>query len=431
MVLPSIAQIARFRAAMRRVRADFLAHGRLHDRIPARGSLHVKRHCGRTLGLALVGVAALALSTACERKSGSTASPTGDIPVGFYASLSGDGASFGQSSKDGTQLAVDEINAAGGVLGGRQLRLLIEDDQSKPDQASNAVAKLITQDKVVALLGEVASSRSLAAAPIAQRYKIPMITPASTNERVTEAGDYIFRVCFIDAFQGEVLAKFAYNDLKARTAAILKDITQDYSVGLAESVVTHFTALGGRMSAPVSYSAGDTDFKAALTNIKRLQPDVIFATGYYPEAALIVRQARELGMRMPMLGGDGWVGESLKNGREALQNTYISNHYSGDNPDPIVQTFEQSYRAKFGYAPDSMAALAYDAVKVLVDAITRAGSTDGVKVRDALATADVTGVTGRLKMNAKRNVDKPAVIQEVTYANGQVTFVYKATIAPN
>jgi branched-chain amino acid transport system substrate-binding protein len=279
----------------------------------------VKRHRGQSLGLALLGLAALALTPACTRGT------TADIPVGLYASLTGDGASFGQSSKEGTELAVDEINNAGGVLGGHKLTLLTEDDQSRPDEASNAVLKLITQDKAIAVLGEVASRRSLAAAPIAQRYKVPMITPASTNERVTDAGDYIFRVCFIDPFQGEVLAKFAYNDLKARKAAVLKDIQQDYSVGLTDSVVKNFAALGGRVFDPVSYSSGDADFKAVLTNIRSLRPDVIFATGYYTEAAVIVRQARELGMTMPILGGDGWVGEPLKNGREALKNTYISN----------------------------------------------------------------------------------------------------------
>jgi branched-chain amino acid transport system substrate-binding protein len=384
------------------------------------------------MALCLLGIAALGAAAACERKSdGGSSSTTGDIPVGMYASLTGDGASFGQSSKEGTDLAIEEVNAAGGLLGGRKLALLTEDDQSKPEEASNAVTKLITQDKVVAVLGEVASRRSLAAAPIAQKYHVPMITPASTNERVTEVGDYIFRVCFIDPFQGEVLAKFAYNDLKARKVAVLKDISQDYSVGLTESVVRHFAALGGQVLDPVSYSGGDPDFKAVLTNIRSQHPDAIFATGYYTEAAIIVRQARELGMTMPILGGDGWVGEPLKNGRAALKNTYISNHYSGDNPDPVVQTFERTYRAKFGHAPDSIAALAYDAVKVLADAITRAGSTDGVKVRDALAKTDVAGVTGRLRMNDKRNVDKPAVIQEVTFVNGDVKFVYKATVSPD
>ena len=375
-------------------------------------------------------LAGLLVSTAaCERKSGGATDTTGDILVGFYGSLTGDGASFGQSSREGAELAVDELNAAGGVLG-RKLRLLVEDDQSKPEEASNAVTKLITQDKVVAVIGEVASRRTLAAAPISQRYQIPMITPASTNEKVTEVGDTLFRVCFIDPFQGEVLAKFAYNDLKARKVAILRDQAQDYSVGLTDSVAQHFSKLGGQVLPPVSYSSGDADFKAALTRIRSEKPDVLFATGYYSEAAIITRQARELGMTMPILGGDGWVGDALQNGREALNNTYISNHYSGDNPDPIVQNFVSTYKTRFNRDPDAIAALAYDAIKVLADSLTRAQSTEGPKLRDAIAAADVPGVTGRLKMNAKRNVDKPAVVQEVTYANGKVNFIYKTTINP-
>jgi branched-chain amino acid transport system substrate-binding protein len=382
--------------------------------------------------VSLIAFALFALSwSACERVSDTNTTDTGDIVIGMYGSLSGDGASFGQSSKEGTELAVEEINNAGGLLGGRRFRLLIEDDQSRPDEASNAVTKLITQDKVVAVLGEVASRRSLAAAPVCQRYQVPMITPSSTNERVTEVGDYIFRVCFIDPFQGEVLAKFAFNDLKARRVAILKDIQQDYSVGLTDSIQKHFTGLGGEVLAPVSYSSGDADFRAILTQVRSQKPDAIFATGYYPEAAIIVRQARELGLNMPILGGDGWVGDALRNGREALNGCYISNHYSADNPDPIVQNFVKSYRAKFSRDPDAIAALAYDAVKVLADAMTRANTTDGPRVRDALAQADVGGVTGRLKMNAQRNVDKPAVIQELVFENGDVRFVYKTTIEPN
>ena len=383
--------------------------------------------------LALVAALFLSITVACERKpgTGGAETTTGDIVVGMYGSLTGDGASFGQSSREGTELAVDEINNAGGLLGGRKVKLLVEDDQSKPEEASNAVTKLVTQDKVVAVLGEVASRRSLAAAPVCQKYMIPMISPSSTNERVTEVGDYIFRVCFIDPFQGEVLAKFAYHDLKARKVAILKDIQQDYSVGLTDSIRKHFTALGGQVLDPVSYSSGDSDFKAILTQVRSQKPDAVFATGYYPEAAIIVRQARELGMKMPFLGGDGWVGDALKNGREALNNTYISNHYSGDNPDPVVQNFVRAYRARFNREPDAIAALAYDAVKVLADAITRANSTEGPTLRGALAQADVPGVTGRLRINAQRNVDKPAVIQEVTFANGEVKFVYKTTINPN
>lgn len=388
------------------------------------------RLASRLWSLVPVLVGVVALSASCERRQEAASSTTGDILIGMYGSLTGDGASFGQSSRDGTELAVEELNAAGGVLGGRKFRLLVEDDQSKPEEASNAVTKLITQDKVIALLGEVASRRSLAAAPIAQRYQIPMITPASTNERVTQVGDYIFRVCFIDPFQGEVLAKFAFNDLKARRVALLKDIQQDYSVGLANAIQEQFTKLGGQVIDPVSYTTGDADFKAVLTQVRAQKPDVVFVTGYYPEVAIIVRQARELGLTMPLLGGDGWVGDALKNGREALNNSYISNHYSADNPDAIVQNFVKSYRAKFNKEPDAMAALAYDAVKVLADALTRAQSTEGPKLREALANADVPGVTGRLKMNPMRNVDKPAVIQEVIYSNGEVKFAFKATVNP-
>src|SRR5262245_12722232 len=370
--------------------------------------------------------------TGCERRSGtSEQSATGEILVGMYGSLTGDGASFGQSSVEGAQLAVEELNSAGGVLGGRKIRLLVEDDQSRPEEASSAVTKLITQDKVVAVLGEVASRRTLAAAPVAQKYRIPLITPASTNERVTQVGDYIFRVCFIDPFQGEVLAKFAYQDLKARRVAVLKDISQDYSVGLTDSIQKTFTGLGGTVLDPVSYSTGDADFRAILTQVRAQKPEAIFATGYYPEAAIIVRQARELGMKMPILGGDGWVGDALKNGREALANTFISNHYSGENPDPIVQNFRKAYRAKFNREPDSIAALGYDAAKVLADSLTRAGTTEGPKVRDAIAAANVKGVTGQLKMNPERNVDKPAVIEEIQFVNGDVKYAYKTTINPN
>ena len=382
--------------------------------------------------LAVVGVFSIAFSSGCERRPGTAEqSATGEILVGMYGSLTGDGASFGQSSVEGSQLAVEEINNAGGLLGGRKIRLLVEDDQSRPEEASNAVTKMITQDKVVAVLGEVASRRTLAAAPVSQKYQVPMITPASTNERVTQVGDYVFRVCFIDPFQGEVLAKFAYNDLKARKVAVLKDVSQDYSVGLTDAVQKTFTALGGQVLDPVSYSSGDADFRAILTQVRAQKPDVIFATGYYPEAAIIVRQARELGMKMPILGGDGWVGDALKNGREALENTFISNHYSGDNPDPVVQNFRKAYRAKFNREPDSIAALGYDAAKVLADSITRAGGTDGPRLRAAIAAADVAGVTGRLKMNPERNVDKPAVVEELQFVDGEVKYVYRTTINPN
>jgi len=395
----------------------------------------LKRIVGRFGIAALACALLLALTVGCERKAGNggTAS-TGEIPVGFYGSLTGESASFGISSKEGTQLAVDEVNAAGGVLGGRKIKLLVEDNQTKSDEAATAVTKLITQDKVVAVLGEVSSSRSLAAAPVCQQYKIPMITPASTNDKITEKGDYIFRTCFTDSQQGRVLAEFAFNELKARRVVILKDTGKDYSVGLTDSIDASFKKLGGEVIQIVTYGSTDTDFKAILTNVRADKPDAIFATGYYSESAIIVRQARELGLDMPILGGDGWVGDSLAGGREALNNCFISNHFATDDPDPTLQAtgkkFVDAYKAKFGREPDSMAALSYDAVKVLADALNRAGRTEGAKLRDAIASTSIQGVTGKLAINAKRNVDKPTVIQEVTFKDGQMKFVYRATINP-
>lgn len=397
----------------------------------------MKAIIGRFGLLALACVVALSATAGCERKpaTGGANPTTGDIPVGFYGSLTGESASFGISAREGTELAVDEVNAAGGVLGGRKLKLIVEDDQSKTDEASSAVTKMITQDKVVTVLGEVSSSRSLAAAPVCQRFSVPMITPASTNDKITKVGDYIFRTCYTDSQQGRVLAEFAYNDLKARRAAILKDVGKDYSVGLTASIEENFKRLGGEVLPVVSYGSTDQDFRAILTQIREQKPDAIFATGYYPEAAIIVRQARELGITVPILGGDGWVGDSLQGGREALNNCFLSNHFATDDPDPTLkalgQKFVAAYKARFGKEPDAMAALSYDSVYVLADALNRAGSTDGTKLRDAIAATSIQGVTGKLAINETRNVDKPTVIQEVVYKDGAMKFVYKTTIKPN
>lgn len=393
---------------------------------------------GRFGTLVLASSLILSITSGCERKAGTggeAAPTTGDIVVGFYGSLTGESASFGNSAKEGAELAIEELNAAGGLLGGRKLKLIVEDDQSKADEASSAVTKLISQDKVIAVLGEVASSRSLAAAPVCQKFKVPMITPASTNDKVTQAGDFIFRTCYTDSQQGRVLAEFAFNELKAKRVAIMKDPSQDYSVGLSTAVEENTKKLGGEVIPPVSYSGKDPDFRAILTQLRDAKPDVIFATGYYQEAAIIVRQARELGLTIPILGGDGWVGDSLQDGREALNNCFISNHFATDDPDPTLQavgkTFVAAYKAKFTKEPDSIAALSYDSVKVLADSITRAGSTDGQKLRDAIAGCKLQGITGNLAMNADRNVDKPTVIQEVVYKDGAMKLVYRATVKPS
>jgi branched-chain amino acid transport system substrate-binding protein len=349
-----------------------------------------------------------------------------EIPVGEFASISGGSASFGQSSHRGTELAIEEINAGGGVLG-KKIRLITEDDQSLAGQPATIVRKLIAQDKVVAVLGEVASSKSLEAAPICQQNRIPMISPASTNPKVTEAGDYIFRICFIDPFQGTVMAKFAQSK-GWKKVAVLTDVKQDYSVGLAEFFVKGFVGTGGEIVKEQKYSSGDKDFRAQLTSIKAAKPDAIFVPGYYAEVALIAKQARVLGIKTPMLGGDGWVGDSLlKVAGNALDGCFFSNHYSEEDSSPVIQEFVKKYKAKTGGVPDAMAALGYDSAMVLADAIRRAGSTEPARLRDAIAaTRDFKAVTGSITLDAARNATKPAVI--LTIAGGGFKFVQ--TVAP-
>lgn len=381
--------------------------------------------------LAALVLATLLFSFGCVDKTGTGTNNSGGdtIKVGVYGDLTGQTSSFGQSTKNGIELAVEEINAAGGI-NGKKITLVVEDDQGRPEQAKTVVSKLVNQDKVHAVLGEVASTNSLAAAPVAQEAKIPMITPSSTNPKVTEVGDYISRVCFIDPFQGAVMAKFSANTLKAKTAAVLGDVNSDYSKGLTQFFEQEFTKLGGKVIAKEAYTQTDPDFKGQLTKIRELKPDVIYVPGYYGQVGIIVKQARELGMTMPMLGGDGWDSPELwKLGGAALKDTYISNHYSADNPAPEIQNFVKAYQAKFKVVPDSLAALAYDAAKVLADAIKRAGGTDPVKLKDAInATKNFAGVTGSITLDAKRDAVKPAVVLALDPAAGKFTF--KETIAP-
>ncbi len=382
--------------------------------------------------LAITLLASMLFSFACVQKGGPVGNNSGGdtIKVGVYVDLTGQTSSFGQSTKNGIQLAVEEINAAGGV-NGKKIELLIEDDQGRTEQAKTVVEKLIKQDKVVAVLGEVASSNSLAAAPVAQEAKIPMITPSSTNPKVTQVGDYIFRVCFLDDFQGSSIAKFAANTLKGKTAAILGDVNSDYSKGLTEFFEKEFTKQGGKVIAKEAYTQTDPDFKGQLTKIRGLNPDVIYIPGYYGQVGVIAKQARELGMNMPLLGGDGWDSPELWNlGGESLKNSFITNHYSVDDPNPFIQSFVKAYKAKFSnVAPDSLAALAYDSAKVLADAIKRAGGTDSAKLRDAInATKDFAGVTGVISINAERNAVKPAVVLEVKPETEQL--LPKETIYP-
>ena len=381
--------------------------------------------------LLTVSVIASLLSTiACVQKGGekTNADAGATIKVGIYADLTGQTSSFGQSTKNGIELAFAEINENGGVLG-KKLEAVIEDDQGRPEQAKTVVQKLISQDKVQVVLGEVASTNSLAAAPVAQDAKIPMISPSSTNPKVTQTGDYIFRVCFIDPFQGGVMAKFAANDLKAKTAAIFGDVQSDYSKGLSQYFTEEFTKLGGKVLEEQKYTQNDTDFKGQLTSIRQLNPDVIYVPGYYGEVGIIVKQARELGMKQPILGGDGWDSPKLWDlGGDALKDTYISNHYSVENPAPEIQKFVKAYEAKYTAKPDSLAALAYDAAYILADSLKRAGSADAAKLRDAIAaTKDFKGVTGNISINKDRDAVKPAAV--LGLEPGEKSFKFKTTTA--
>jgi branched-chain amino acid transport system substrate-binding protein len=381
------------------------------------------------IGLLISVLAAVGLIASCSKNGAGSAAEVTTIKIGEFASLTGKEAAFGQASHKGTLLAVEQLNAAGGLLG-KKIEFIYEDNRSTPGESATIAKKLITRDKVVALLGEVASGRSLEAAPIAQASQIPMISPSSTNPKVTETGDYIFRVCFTDPFQGRLLAEFAKRTLKAQRIAVFSDVSAPYSVGLAQFFREPFVAGGGQIVAEQKYTGGDKDFKAQLTAIKSTQPDAIMVPGYYTDVGLIVAQARQLGITVPLFGGDGWEAPELIQiaGAKALEGTYYSTHFSAENTDPLVQSFVAAFAAKFnGEMPDGMAALGYDSVMVLADAIKRAGTTEGPKLRDALAaTKGLPSVSGATTLDERRDASKPAVI--ITVKDGK--FKYVETIAP-
>jgi branched-chain amino acid transport system substrate-binding protein len=379
----------------------------------------------------LVATLVLATSGCLKNKTESSneGTATADvIRVGEVGSMTGSEATFGTSTSKAIQLAFKQANDAGGIKG-KKLELLSMDNQGKPEEAAMAVTNLITQKKVVAVLGEVASSRSIAMAPIAQQYKVPMVSPSSTNPRVTEIGDYIFRVCFIDPFQGFVMAKFAAENLKVKRVAILKDVKNDYSVGLAEVFTAEFKKMGGTIVNEKSYSAGDMDFKSQLTAIRGSNPEAIYVPGYYTEVGLIARQAQELGMKTPLLGGDGWDSPKLTEiGGKAIEGSYFSNHYSVEDSSPRVQKFIEDYKKAYdGEVPNGLAATGYDAALVLIDAMKRATDLSPTAIRDALATTkDFQAVTGIISIDEKRNAKKSAVVLSIVDGKQK----YHTTINP-
>jgi branched-chain amino acid transport system substrate-binding protein len=343
------------------------------------------------------------------------------VKIGEVNPITGAIGRYGTTCHQGIQLAIDQANSNGGVLG-EKIALLTEDNQSQAGQTSTIVRKFVTQDKVVAIIGDLTSSATLEGGPIAQAAKIPMITPLATNPKVTQIGDYIFRICFIDEFQGRVMARFALENLKAKRAAILTDTKQDYSVGLSGFFKGTFVNAEGNVVREQSYSSGDTDFRAQLTSIKAAGPDVVFLPGYYPEVGIILKQARQLGITVPFLGCEAWDSPTLiQVAGKAADGCYFSNQFSAGDPNPVVQEFGKVYRDRFGSLPDNFAALGYDAANVLLDAIKRANSADSGAIRDAIArTKDFPGVSGHITIDAQRNASKPAVIlaikdQQVQY----------------
>ncbi len=383
-------------------------------------SLFSSRHFFSAI-ITATAVTALTLSSGCKPSPSTEASAT--IKVGEYASLTGTEATFGVSSHEGTVLAVEEINKAGGILG-KQVELFHEDNRSTAGESVTIVKKFISRDGVVAVLGEVASGRSLEAAPVCQAAGIPMISPSSTNPKVTEIGDYIFRVCFTDPFQGKLISDFAWKALKLKRVAVFSDVSSAYGDGLRQYFSDAFKASGGQIIVEQKYSSKDKDFKAQLTAIKATNPDGICIPGYYNEVGLIVKQARELGIMVPLFGGDGWEAPELIQigGAEALKNTYYSTHFSPIQETPEAKKFVSSYKARYsGKTPDAMAALGYDSMLVLADSIKRAGSTEPKKLKAALAATDMIGASGRTRMDAKRDSPKAAVI--ITVENGQFKFL--------
>jgi branched-chain amino acid transport system substrate-binding protein len=364
----------------------------------------------------------------CSRQPNPNEPDRSPIKIGFFGDLSGPTFNFGQSAKNGMLMAVDQINQAGG-LNRRQIDIVIEDDLGSPERAAELAGKLISQDQVVAIIAAGTSGNSRAAAPKAQAAHVPMISPSSTDPAVTQVGDYIFRACFVDAFQGQVMARFATQTLKATKAAILFDFNSPYGRGLTEYFELSFAKLGGQIVAKQSYMQGDSDFKGQLSTIQSNEPDVIYIPGYYGDVAVIAKQARAVGLKQPLLGGDGWDAPELwQLSGDALNVSHISTHYSADDPSPAIQTFVYEYKLRYGnLLPDAHAALAYDATRVLISAIERAGSTEPTKIRNALAeTKNFPGVTGVISIDSDRNAIKPAVVLKLE--DGQN--IYEETIQP-
>lgn len=372
---------------------------------------------------AALAMAGLMAFTSCGEKSSDT------IKIGAIGPLSGPVAVYGTECINGINLAAEEINAAGGI-NGKKIEIISEDDEGNPEKSVNAYKKIVTKDKAKLIVGSLTSGCTMAITSLAQAQKVLMIAPAATASAITDAGDYVFRACFIDPFQGTVGAKFALESLNVKKAAILYDIGNDYSSGLTDNFVKTFSNGGGTIVAKESYSTGDKDFNAQLTKIKNAKPDLVYLPDYYGTVALIAKQLRAQGINTPIVGADGWDGLTADAGDEVL-NGYYSNHYAADSTEGAVKVFVDNFKAKYdGRTPNAFAALGYDAVYMLRDSIISADSTDSTKVRDALKALDGNYVTGHVTFDENRNPIKSAVMVKLVRQDGKLTTVYNTTVEP-
>lgn len=350
------------------------------------------------------------------------------VKVGSVFPMTGPIATYGQESVNGMELALEKIKKDSSFK--YAITLIKEDNKGEPIESGNAVKKLIDVDGVNIVVGSVASSNTLAGAPIAQKAGVPLLTPASTNEKVTEVGNFISRTCFTDAFQGVVMAKFAKENLGKKKAAVVIDKSSDYSKGLAEVFTREFKKMGGEViDDDFAYNQKETDFKSLVRRLKRSKPDVVFMPGYYTEVGLMLRQARDLKFDVPFLGGDGWDSPKLAElaGAEGIKGNYISSHFSADDTDPRVQEFVKAYKKRYQQTPGAMAALGYDGLLVVADALKRAKSASHNDLRDAInQTKGFVGVTGSITIDQNRNAQKSAVVLETTM-NGNV---FKEKVSP-
>ncbi|PJN88170.1 ABC transporter substrate-binding protein [Bacillus sp. mrc49] len=388
-----------------------------------------KKLAGVFLSLSLVaGVLAGCGDSKTSSSSGGSSNSGDTIKIGANLELSGGTASFGQSAADGLKLAIAEINKEG--IDGKKLEIVKVDNKSDAAEATSGSIKLVSQDKVVAVVGSATSTNTLAQVQVAQDNKVPLITPTATNPDITnkagKVNDYVFRTCFIDPFQGTVAANFASDEVGAKTAAIYVDSASDYSKGLAAAFKKAFTAKGGKIVAEEAYVTKDTDFRSTLTRIKSAKPEFVFLPGYYEEVGLILKQARENGIDLPFMGGDGWDSPKVVEiaGADALKNTYITNHYSPEDEDAKIQDFVAAFKKEYNKTPDAFAALGYDTGYYLADAIKRSGDASPEKIRQALEDVkDLQLVSGTLNLDKNHDPIKSATILE--YVDGKQTFKTK------